>query len=422
MAKEKLKHLDLDIYKETLSNGLTIYICPMNRNDTHASISTKFGNDILEFKPIGKKDFITIPTGTAHFLEHKMFAKEDGPDPMSVFAANGAYSNAYTSSKITRYYFTGASHFYENLKTLLDCITKPYFTKENIAKEQGIIGQEIKAGLDDPGHMLYFTAIKGIFNNHPHKFPVFGYQNTIDKLTEEILYDTYNTFYHPSNMFMTITGNVDYDKAMTFIKNYFKEKNYQDNFKIIQKKYNEPTKVSIERQEVNMDVTNKLMTLSYKLKPDFDKFKSRTYLYIYLNMLFGPVSDFYNENFKDKNSLTDVTYYLESVDDFLIINFDIEVLENEKIITKIDKLLSSKKLKEEDFNLFIKNILNDLILTTENVLNMANLITNQVIEYNDFYTNIYEKYQKLNYNEFKEYINSLDFTNHTLSIIKKDKA
>lgn len=420
MIKEKLINLDLDIYKETLDNGLLVYICPMNRHDVHASISTKFGNDILDFKPIGKTEYLTIPTGTAHFLEHKMFAKEDGPDPMSVFASNGAYSNAYTSSKVTRYYFTGASHFYENLKTLLDCITKPYFTKENIAKEQGIIAQEIKAGLDDPEHALYFAALQGVFKNHPHKYPVFGYLNTISKLNKEILYDTYNTFYHPSNMFMVITGNVNPEKTINYIKEYFHNKKYPEKQKIEKKHYNEPKIVSKEKNQISMDVTNKLLTFSYKLKPNYDRFKSRTYLLIYLNTLFGSISNFYDENFKDKNSLSDVSFYLESVDDYLIAHFDVEVLDKEDIIAKIDKLINTKQVNKETFNLFIKNVLNDLILTTENVLSMANLIVNQIIEYNDFDAKIYDKYQKLNFEEYKEYINSLDFKNHTLSIITKN--
>ena len=115
MEKIKLNGLDLDIYKDKLDNGLLVYICPMEKHDTHASIVTKYGNDILEFVPRGKDEFITIPPGTAHFLEHKMFATEDGIDPMILFSNNGASSNAYTPSNVTRYYFTGASHFYENL-------------------------------------------------------------------------------------------------------------------------------------------------------------------------------------------------------------------------------------------------------------------------------------------------------------------
>ena len=116
MKKQQIKGLDTDIYKETLENGLTVYICPLDKNDAHASLATKFGSDILEFVPRGKKDYIKIPAGTAHFLEHKMFETENGPDPMILYSNNGASSNAYTSSKITRYYFTGASHFFENLE------------------------------------------------------------------------------------------------------------------------------------------------------------------------------------------------------------------------------------------------------------------------------------------------------------------
>ena len=221
MRKYEIKGLDTYIYKEVLDNGLLVYICPMEKNDAHASLVTKFGSDVLEFIPRGKNDYIKIPEGTAHFLEHKMFEMENGMDPMILYSNNGASSNAYTSSKVTRYYFTGASHFFENLKILLDCLNNPYFTKENIKKEQGIIGEEINTSLDNPAARIYYLANKNLFETHPHKNPVLGTKESISKLTESILYDTYNTFYHPSNMYLVITGKVDPKKTIEFVFNCF---------------------------------------------------------------------------------------------------------------------------------------------------------------------------------------------------------
>ena len=131
MEKKTFNHLDLDIYEEVLDNGLRIFVCPIDKHEIHASMTTLYGSEVLEFKPRGQDKYIKIPEGTAHFLEHKMFAKEDGIDPMTVFERNGAATNAYTSMHITRYYYTGPGKCFENLENLLDCVSKPYFTDKN---------------------------------------------------------------------------------------------------------------------------------------------------------------------------------------------------------------------------------------------------------------------------------------------------
>lgn len=419
MKKQKLNNLDLDIYKETLDNGLLVYICPIDKNDTHASIVTKYGSDTLEFKPRGKDKFITIPAGTAHFLEHKMFETENGPDPMMLFSNNGASSNAYTSSDVTRYYFTGASHFYENLKILLDCITSPYFTEENIKKEQGIINQEINSGLDNPAQRLYYLANKNLFINHPHQNTVIGTKDSIGKLTKETLYDCFNTFYHPSNMYLVITGKVDPEKAINFIKDYYKTKTFKENEKIKVKKYSEPENVLNEKAEEKMDVTNKFLTTAYKVKvPNENNFLENIYVLIYLDILFSEISNFYNKNHKDKNILTQVGYFTEFIDDYIIIHFDTEVIDNEDILKKIDKEINKKEFTEEDFNLIVKNVVKSVLLTTENVEGMAHLIVNQELKYGQFYNDFYDISKNLNYNDCKKLINSLDFSNKVVGIIK----
>lgn len=418
MNKIKLNNLDLDIYKEVLDNGLLVYICPMNKHDAHASFCTKFGNDTVNFKPINKKDFIEIPPGTAHFLEHKMFETEKGEDPMTLYSNNGASSNAYTTSNITRYYFTGVSHFYKNLKILLDCITKPYFTKENIKKEQGIIKEEINSGFDNPEQRAYYLANENLFINHPHRHPVTGYVDSIAKLNEEILYDTYNTFYHPENMYLVITGNIKPKETIKFIKEYFQEKKYQKNDKEI-KEVQEPEKVKNKQKEIKMDITNKIITKSYKIKTDIkNKFLNNVYLMIYLDILFSEMSEFYNINHKDKNILKDVDYFINNIDDYTIIYFDTEVKNDINILNKIDKEINKKEFSKEDFELIVKNIVKSTILSTEKVELVANLIVNQELNYGKIYNDFYDIYKNLNYEECKKYIQSLDFSNNTIGIIK----
>ena len=144
MKISKLEKLDLNLYEETLQNGLKVYVIPKdNVNSIYATFSTKFGSVFKEFVPNGDKKMIDVPLGVAHFLEHKMFEQEDEKDPFTFYSERGCDANANTSNYKTTYLFSGSNSFEENINYLLDYVQKPYFTDENVEKEKGIIEQEI---------------------------------------------------------------------------------------------------------------------------------------------------------------------------------------------------------------------------------------------------------------------------------------
>ncbi len=215
--KRIFNKLDLELYEEKLDNGLEIYIVPKNdKNNIHASFTTKFGSDDLDFILNGES--ISTHPGIAHFLEHKLFEQEDGTDPFQLFDNNGAYSNAFTNHIQTTYYFEGPINFEENLNLLLDFVQAPYFTDENVEKEKGIIIQELKRNKDFPYRVMYEEKISNSFINNNIKIPVIGYIDSINSITKEELMKCYKAFYNPSNMFLVITGNVDPIKTIELIK------------------------------------------------------------------------------------------------------------------------------------------------------------------------------------------------------------
>ena len=94
------------LYIDTLLNGLTVYYLPKaDYNRTYGLFTTNFGSLDTSFVPLGEQDFQTFPEGIAHFLEHKLFEKEEG-DVMYKFGALGAQTNAFTSFSRTSYLFS----------------------------------------------------------------------------------------------------------------------------------------------------------------------------------------------------------------------------------------------------------------------------------------------------------------------------
>lgn len=207
--------------KVTLDSGLKVYILEKPRyNSAYAIFGTKYGSIDTCFSVDGNVS--KVPEGIAHFLEHKLFESEDG-DAFTKYAKTGAYANAYTSFDRTCYLFSCSKMFYENLDILLNFVQSPYFTKETVEKEQGIIGQEIRMYDDSPAWRVMFNMLLAMYKNHPVRIDIAGTVESIAEIDYELLYRCYNTFYNPSNMFICIAGNVDTEKVLAQIKAGIKE-------------------------------------------------------------------------------------------------------------------------------------------------------------------------------------------------------
>lgn len=208
MNKHEYPHLGETLYEEVLSNGLSILVAVKPGFCKNAAFfATRYGGADRRFKVNG--EWIDTPAGVAHFLEHKMFDMPDGRSVLSDFAALGARPNAFTSSGRTAYYFTGSENFMENLRLLLTYVSTPYYTEESVAKEQGIIGQEICMSEDEPGYAGYYQLFGALYDHHPIRESVAGSIESIAQITPETLYHCHSVFYHPSNMVLCCVGDVD---------------------------------------------------------------------------------------------------------------------------------------------------------------------------------------------------------------------
>ena len=200
------------VWHKKLSNGLHIYVdSKPEYGKQFAFFAANYGGMNLRFRT-EEGHWKDTPAGVAHFLEHKMFDTEDG-NALQIMAANGADNNAFTSPSITGYYFESVRGFEENLKTLLSFVSVPYFTEESVAKEQGIIAQEIRMGEDDPGTANYYLLLEAMYKTHPIRVKVIGSEQSIARITADTLYECHQTFYHPGNMVLCVAGSVDPERV-----------------------------------------------------------------------------------------------------------------------------------------------------------------------------------------------------------------
>ncbi len=278
-------------YRYVHSSGVTVCLCPMESySSVNAQLSVKFGSEDSCFSVNGGEP-VSIPDGTAHYLEHKLFESPE-KDAFALFAETGAACNAGTSYDSTCYYFSCTEDFEKNLEILLDFVQHPYFTPENVEKERGIIGQEITMYQDSPGWRVLMELLKCVYSENPIKTDIAGTVDSIAEITDKTLYDVYNAFYDPSNMYLSIAGNFDMDKAIEVCERCLLPRKPGE-LKTIRKE--EPYKVAAYRTEMSMPVAKPQFAIGFK-RPDADGQEALDE-YIYYNMLvdiiFGDTSEFF---------------------------------------------------------------------------------------------------------------------------------
>ena len=196
-----------EVCRERLANGLEVCVVPKpGYAKKYAFFSTCYGGMDTRFRLDGK--WLDTPAGIAHYLEHKMFDTREG-NALQELAKNGAEPNAFTANAMTAYYFDSTEHFEENLRILLSFVSIPYFTDESVAKEQGIIGQEIRMIEDNPDWQIYTRMMKALYAASTARTSIAGTVESISHITAETLYNCHKAFYTPSNMVLTVVGNVD---------------------------------------------------------------------------------------------------------------------------------------------------------------------------------------------------------------------
>ena len=295
-----MKQIHCEQLNETLfhhihKSGLEIYILPkIGYSKSYAIFATKYGSADARFTNPHTGKEIEVPDGVAHFLEHKMFEQPDGSDAFAEFSKTGADANAFTSFLTTAYLFSCTNGFYDNLRHLLSFVQTPHFTEENVAKEQGIIGQEIRMYEDDPGWKSYFNVIEAMYYHNTVRRDIAGTVESIAKITPELLYDCYNTFYHPSNMILFCTGDVEPDKVVATAEEMISPK-FEDLGEITRYPAEEPEEIFQKEKVQTMSVAQPLFYVGIKSKPETDVFRQDLLYSVLIEAVLGKSSALYQE-------------------------------------------------------------------------------------------------------------------------------
>ena len=368
-VKEKL-------YIEKLENGLTVMIIPKkNIQKKYVIFGTYFGSVDNHFINPKTNEEVFIPDGVAHFLEHKMFEQKSGKNSLDTLSALGVDANAYTTNDHTAYLFETTENFYEALDELMDYVQNPYFTDENVEKEKGIIGQEIKMYEDHPGWQVYLNAMKCMYKDNPVRNDIAGTIESISKIDKDVLYTCYNTFYNPSNMALVVCGDFEPEKLLEDIKSRLIPKENQADIKRIYPE--KENKIMQKEKIVKMELNNPLFMIGFKdNQEESDIVKKHIAIEIILNILLGQSSDLYKQLYEEGYliSTPDLDYEFSKEYAHILISGQSKS-PKEIVLRLLEKLnkLKEQGIQDEQFNRIKKKIYGNYVTEYNSVSEISRM-------------------------------------------------
>ncbi|NTR67877.1 insulinase family protein [Enterococcus faecium] len=383
MNKTEYEQINETLYHEVLPNGLTVYLLPKNDyHKTYGLFSTKYGSIDNEFIPYGEKEKVKVPDGIAHFLEHKLFEKEDG-DVFQLFGQQGASANAFTSFTKTSYLFSTTDQVEQNLTTLIDFVQAPYFTEETVNKEKGIIGQEIQMYEDDPNWRMFFGILNNLYPAHPLHIDIAGTVESIDKITAQDLYTCYRTFYQPSNMVLFVVGKMEPEKLMKLIRENQEAKNFPPKQEIV-RYFPENTKEIIKQSALEAAITRDKFVLGIKgldtlPQEGTELLRYKTAINLLFQMILGNTSRNYLAMYNQ--GIIDDSFGFEfSLDrEFHFADFSGDTDEPEKAAEKVKEIIlgfaDDPEVSEKNLDLLKKKMLGQYFQSLNSIEYIANQFT-----------------------------------------------
>ncbi|MCB8698972.1 EF-P 5-aminopentanol modification-associated protein YfmH [Streptococcus mitis] len=278
------------VYRTRLANGLTVALLPKKEfKEVYGSVTVQFGSvDMLVTEVDG--DVKEYPAGIAHFLEHKLFEREDASDLMSAFTSLGADSNAFTSFTKTSYLFSATDHFLDNLDLIDELVTSAHFTEDSILREQDIIQQEREMYQDDPDSCLFFSTLANLYPGTPLATDIVGSEESISQINLTNLQENFTRFYKPVNMSLFLVGNFDLER----VQDYFESKKLKD--LDVQDVAREKFVLQAVKQtdSMRMEVSSPKLAIGIRGKQDVaedDCYRHHILLKLLFTMMFGWTSD-----------------------------------------------------------------------------------------------------------------------------------
>lgn len=417
----KLKGIDEVIYYDECDNGLPIYMWVNDKvNNFYMTLSVKYGSIDTEFKTKDSDEYIKVSDGIAHFLEHVKFNESDTTTAHDYFNTLGSSINAFTTFNFTSYEVFASSEFSKNLNHLLDYVQTPYFTDQLTEKEKGIICEEVKMGKNNPGHKLYYGMNSALYKKDKRRNLVTGEVEDVKGITTEELQMVFDTFYHPKNMFLVITGNFNPDEAVAIVKENQNKKEFVEYKEPVVKREVEPSGVNEEYKEIECNVEIPKVKIAYKMPievfGDIDPMLLNVYLSIILRNNFGATS-LLREELLEKELVTSIGAGRDIFNGVVSIEVGIETKYPTEVIPMVKEKMNNLTLTKEEIKRRIRANIAALINDYDDIEYVNSDICDGLVLYNKVFDNMYDVYNSLKLKDALNVIDKIDTSDCTTVLL-----
>ena len=403
----------------TLDNGLTILIYTDNSKSTnHVELYTFFGGNNGEYVDYNGNTR-SIKPGTAHLLEHYICENTvegnllDNLRKYNILSCNGGTNNENTS-----YFFNTVTNFYECLETFLKGIYNISFTKEKLDKTKMAVYSEIRDDKNNEKNKIIEKKINGLFTINRKTL---GSSGSVKSITIKEIKDVYDNIYIPCNQFLVLTGNFDYDKTLSLVKNIYKEISFKNDKRL--SKVSDVKNVIKKRTIYKSDYIDEVI-LTFKIDVSslscFDKYKLDWYLSFFLDINFSKYSKINEYINSCSDYVDDISAYLYYFNGYFVI----DVIAFTKKVNEFEKLvLSSIKNRDsnerEVFELVKKDAITRISVRKDSISNYVAPTEENYIRFGYLDDDDIDVIDKFNYSEYDKIISNIDFTNYSVFYRKK---
>ena len=427
MKEIEIKGLKETIYYEKVLKQLPVYIWKNEKvKGVFSALSVNYGSIHQEFKLEGENKYSKVPSGIAHFLEHLNFYEPDGTTATDFYMQYGSEVNAFTTFDYTCYHVYTTTKIKENINHLLDFVLTPAFTKKMMNKEKSIIIEELSMDEDIPETKLYFTHYADLFHEYKYKETITGKKEDVENTTMEDIELIFNTFYHPKNMFLVVTGNINPYEIVQIVENNLKEKNLPT-FKTPKiKKLKEPATVVNELTELEGNVENTKIKIS--IKTPISNFKNihpielRLIYQLLLNSNFGPTSDL-KERLMENELINYMSASRSFIGDYVIATVSVETKFPKEAIKAIKEQLRKLQMDEETLKRKINSSIATLVLNYEDIVDVNTLIQENILSFGQVLDDVKEHLESITLEKVEQVIKKIEPKNMAVTILNpiKDK-
>ncbi len=423
MKKIEIKGCDETFFVDVLDCGLPVIIWKNEHvKGYYLTLSVKYGSLDTDFY-LGNKGY-HVSQGLAHYLEHLNFHEPDGSDAQDFYAKNGSDVNAFTTFDYTSYEVYGVDYLPENLHHLLDFVLTPSFTSESVLEEQNIIIEENKMDFDNPSNLLYYGTFQSLFKTDRHQFFITGSKEDILKIRKEDLDLVYQAYYHPENMFLVVTGNVNPYEVVTIAKENLAKKTFLEFQHPKRKERREPAKVVTPYKEITANVEVERIRMAIKIpRKNFrekDDYKLRLMLTLLLQSNFGPTSPLYEELLENELILS-LGCEKSILHDYVLLFLNAETKYPNELILKLEAALKHLKVDEKTITRKIHSAIANMVLSYDDITEVNMNIQEQLMHYGHILDCQKEVFESICLRDMKDVLKDYSCKEMCVVVLKQKK-